>query len=203
VTMKKLLIGTLILIALVLLGIKLYYSEQLRIAFNRPKYLYDGRHYLTGDERGARFYLKDQLLLASESGGTDRWEKGIRLVPGGGIEMIGEDSLSFTTSRKGERRMLKLRPMKKEDAEKEKTAAIPESEEGWGLYLERRLYEDDKLKGLERDLLIDENGAGFLGRAPVPENMHSPGKEGQTACDGEYFYVYQGGRWLRAKLEKW
>ena len=201
--MKKAILGIIIFIALVLLGIKLYYSEQLRIAFNRPKYLYDGRHYLTGDERGARFYLKDQLLLASEKGGTDRWEKGIRIVPGGGIEMIGEDSLNFTTSRKGERRMLKFRPMKKEDADNEKTSPIPESEDGWGLYLERRLYEDDELKGLERDLLIDEKGVRFITRAPIPENMDSPGKEGQTACDGKYFYVYQGGRWFRAKLEEW
>lgn len=200
--MKKIILSLVILIALVLLGIKLYYSEQLKIAFNRPKYLYDGRHYLTGDEKSALMLVRNELLIARGDEKSNRWEKAVRVVPGGGIEMIGEDSLSFTTSRKGSRSMLKLRPMMKEDAEKDKTKPI-EGQGDWGLYLERRLYDGDELKGMERDLLFDENGACFMSRAPIPKRMDSPGKEGDFACDDDYIYVYHNGRWLRSKLESW
>ena len=200
--MKKVIVFILVLIALVLLGIKLYYSEQLKIAFNRPKYLYDGRHYLTGNNESALFLVRNELKIGRGDEVSNRWEKAIRIVPGGGIELQGEDSLSFTTSRKGYRSMLKLRPMLKEDAEKEQTKPI-EGCGDWGLYLERRIYDGDELKGLERDLLFDENGACFMSRAPVPESMDSPGKEGDFACGDDYVYVYHKGRWLRSKLETW
>ena len=200
--MKKFFIFLAIAAALILLGIKLYYSEQLKIAWNRPKYLYDGRHYLTGDEKSALMLVRNELLVARGDEASNRWEKAVRIVPGGGIEMIGEDSLSFSTSRKGLRSMLKLRPMMKEDAAKDVTKPI-EGRGDWGLYLERRLYDGDELKGLERDLLFDENGACFMSRAPVPESMDSPGKEGDFTCGDDYIYVYHNGRWLRSKLETW
>ena len=200
--MKKFFIFLAIAAALILLGIKLYYSEQLKIAWNRPKYLYDGRHYLTGDEKSALMLVRNELLVARGDEASNRWEKAVRIVPGGGIEMIGEDSLSFSTSRKGLRSMLKLRPMMTEDAAKDVTKPI-EGRGDWGLYLERRLYDGDELKGLERDLLFDENGACFMSRAPVPESMDSPGKEGDFACGDDYIYVYHNGRWLRSKLETW
>ena len=200
--MKKIILSIIVLIALVLLGIKLYYSEQLKIAFNRPKYLYDGRHYLTGNNESALMLVRNELLIGRGDEVSNRWDKAVRVVPGGGIEMIGEDSLSFTTSRKGYRSMLKLRPMMKEDAEKDKTKPIGTPGD-WGLYLERRVYDGDELKGMERDLLFDENGACFISRAPVPKSMDSPGKEGDLACDDDYIYVYHNGRWLRSKLESW
>lgn len=200
--MKKVFISIIILTALVLFGIKLYYSEQLKIAWNRPKYLYDGRHYLTGDEKSALMLVRNELLVGRGDEDSNRWEKAVRVVPGGGIELIGEDSLSFTTSRKGIRSMLKLRPMMKEDAAKDEEKPI-EGRGDWGLYLERRIYDGDELKGLERDLLFDESGARFMSRAPVPESMDSPGKEGDIACDDDYIYVYHNGRWLRSKLESW
>ena len=200
--MKKVIVFILVLIALVLLGIKLYYSEQLKIAFNRPKYLYDGRHYLTGNNESALFLVRNELKIGRGDEVSNRWEKAIRIVPGGGIELQGEDSLSFTTSRKGYRSMLKLRPMLKEDAEKEQTKPI-EGCGDWGLYLERRIYDGDELKGLERDLLFDESGASFISRAPVPEHMDSPGKEGNFAFDDDYIYVYHKGRWRRSKLDSW
>ena len=200
--MKKIILSIIGLIALVLLGIKLYYSEQLKIAFNRPKYLYDGRHYLTGNNESALMLVRNELLIGRGDEASNRWEKAVRVVPGGGIEMIGEDSLSFTTSRKGLRSMLKLRPMLKEDAEKDKTKPIGTPGD-WGLYLERRIYDGDELKGMERDLLFDESGACFVSRAPVPKSMDSPGKEGDIACDDDYIYVYHNGRWLRSKLESW
>ena len=200
--MKKIILSIIVLIALVLLGIKLYYSEQLKIAFNRPKYLYDGRHYLTGNNESALMLVRNELLIGRGDEVSNRWDKAVRVVPGGGIEMIGEDSLSFTTSRKGYRSMLKLRPMMKEDAEKDKTKPIGTPGD-WGLYLERRIYDGDELKGMERDLLFDESGPCFMSRVPIPERMDSPGKEGDFACDDDYIYVYHNGRWLRSKLESW
>lgn len=200
--MRKVLVSILIFSALVLFGIKLYYSEQLKIAFNRPKYLYDGRHYLTGDEKSALMLVRNELLIARGEEASNRWEKAVRVVPGGGIELTGEDSVSFSTSRKGRRGMLKLRPMKKEDAAKDKEKPIEDPGE-WGLYLERRTYDGDELTGLERDLLFDGSGASFLTRVPVPSSMDSPGKEGDFACGDDYIYFYHNGRWLRSKLESW
>ena len=244
--MKKFIIAFIVLVAIILLGIKLYYSEQLRLAWNRPRYLHDGRHFLTGDEASAKLQVRGDFRIAAEKDGTNRWDKAVRIVPGGGVELSGEESLSFVSSRKGKRQMLKLRPMEEIEAKKDAAAYPAEKEGETKLYFERRAYEGDQLLAMSKEFALGKGGLYFfgpgltgdatvfvpdpteenfgdtsnLGKAAAnrdfvlgsrgslkfqkaPENMHSPGKEGDLAADDEYLYIYRGGRWLRVPLETW
>jgi len=138
---------------------KLWRSEQLRIAWNAPRYLYDGRHVLDADSRAAFFDLAGELWI------RDRHDSNayVRVIPRAGIELCGEQNVSFTSSRAGERRMYKLRPQRDGDAHGDARgmAWAPRSNE-YRLYFEQRLYSNDVLIGYYKDAAYGPGGLFFV-----------------------------------------
>ena len=155
--MKKilLLIGFLALAALIW---KLFTSEQLRIAWNNPLHFFDGRHKLSGTEKSVNFDLKGELWIRDKSSGEF-----VRIIPDAGIEFTGEQNLSFSSSRTGERKMLKLRPQWSNDAVKDyKYAEWIYETNRYLLYFEQRNYSNDNLNSYYKDFAYGRGGLFFV-----------------------------------------
>jgi|GEM_PF-1333419 len=164
-------IGVCLLLGLVALGWKLAVSEQLRIAWNGPRYLYDGRHKLDADSGAVFFDLAGELWIRAR----DASNVFVRIIPRAGVELAGEQNVSFVSSREGVRRMFKLRPQRAADAASDAhpMAWQPQSNE-YHLYLEQRVYSNDELIGYYKDAAYGPGGVFFIdpasGRRIAGEN---------------------------------
>lgn len=149
------LIGIFILAALVW---KLWTSEQLKIAWNKPIYFYDGRHKLSGTEKSVIFDLKGELWVRDKASG-----KFVRIIPNSGIEFCDEQNLSFTSSRTGNRRMMKIRPMMSNDAGNDyKNSLWVNNTNKYMLYFEQRNYSNDNLISYYKDFAYGRGGLFFV-----------------------------------------
>lgn len=152
-------LGLLVVLGTVALAWKLAVSEQLRIAWNSPRYFYDGRHKLVGDSQAVVFDLAGELWV------RDRLARDayVRIIPRAGIEMVGEQNVSFVSSRAGERRMYKVRPQRADAAATDARALTwqPQSNE-YRLYLEQRVYSNDVLVGYYKDAAYGPGGLFFV-----------------------------------------
>ena len=143
---------------LAVLGWKLWTSEQLRIAWNRPVYFYDGRHNLSGADKSVNFNLKGELWVRDKSSG-----KFIRIIPNAGIEFCDEQNLSFSSARHGERKMLKLRAQWSERAKNDyKDSEWSYKTNKYLLYFEQRNYSNDNLISYYKDFAYGNGGVFFV-----------------------------------------
>ncbi len=161
--MKKILITLICIAAVTALIWKLWTSEQLRIAWNHPLYFYDGRHKLSGTDKSVDFDLKGELWIRDKFSG-----KFVRIIPNAGIELSGEQNLSFLSSRSGIRKMFKLRPQWSNNAESDyKNARWFYDTNRFLLYFEQRNYNsNDNLISYYKDCAYGKGGLFFVN----PEN---------------------------------
>jgi hypothetical protein len=147
----------LILLLAGILVVKMRTSERLRIAWNRTRYFYDGRHVLSGNERAVIFDLDGELWVRDKKSGAF-----MRLIPGTGIELEGEQNLSMSSAREGMRVMYKLRPQRKTDAAHDQS---PGNHSLWTndyvLYFEQRLYSNDTVIAYYKDAAYGPGGLFF------------------------------------------
>ena len=163
------------LLLLCALIVKLRYSERFRIAWNHTRYFYDGRHTLKGEPRAVIFDLDGELWVRDKHSGSF-----MRFVPGSGIELSGEQNLSMSSSREGERVMYKLRPQWASDAAHDHSPPLQElPTNGYYLYFEQRLYSNDTVISYYKDAAYGPGGLFFT----EPES-------GQHIAQSNYSTVY-------------
>ena len=161
IIMKKILL-LICFIAVAAFVWKLFTSEQLRIVWNHPLHFYDGRHKLSGTDKSVNFDLKGELWIRDKTSGEF-----VRIIPNAGIEFTDEQNLSFSSSRTGERKMLKLRSQWSNDAEKDyKSAEWVYKTNKYLLYFEQRDYNNDDLISYYKDFAYGRGGLFFVN----PEN---------------------------------
>jgi hypothetical protein len=150
--------GTILVLLLAgLFILKLRISERFRIAWNRTRYFYDGRHTLKGNERAVIFDLDGELWVRDKKSGAF-----MRLIPGAGIELEGEQNLSMSSARDGIRVMFKLRPQKKAEAEHDRSSgSLPLWTNDYFLYFEQRLYSNDTIIAYYKDAAYGPGGLFF------------------------------------------
>lgn len=149
--------AVLVLLLAGMLALKLRSSERLRIAWNRNRYFYDGRHVLKGSERAVIFDLDGELWVRDKKSGAF-----MRFIPGAGIEFEGEQNLSLSSARTGMRVMYKLRPQRKTDAAYDHSAGIrPLWTNDYFLYFEQRLYSNDTIIAYYKDAAYGPGGLFF------------------------------------------
>jgi len=146
-----------VILLLAALAVKLRTSERLRIAWNRSRYFYDGRHVLKGNQHAVIFDLDGELWVRDKHAGTF-----MRFIPGSGIELEGEQNLSMSSARSGRRVMYKLRPQWASDAAQDHSPALPELQtNGYYLYFEQRLYSNDTVLSYYKDAAYGPGGLFF------------------------------------------
>ena len=137
---------------------KLTVSEQLRIAWNRPRFFYDGRHKLDADSRAVIFDLAGELWVRDRA--TTQY---IRIIPRAGLDLCGEQNVSFVSDRDGQRAMLKLRPQWTVDAADDYSGAPWEFVTNvYQLYFEQRRYSNDVLMAHYKDAAYGPGGLFFV-----------------------------------------
>jgi hypothetical protein len=141
-----------------LIALTLMRSERLRIMWNTPLYLFDGRHKLHGGPAAAILDTPAELWIRSGASGQF-----VRIVPRAGIELEAEQNISMVSSRKGERTMYKLRPQFAQDAQTDACDAAwhPSSNEFF-LFLEQRRYSNDVLVSYYKDAAYGPGGLFFV-----------------------------------------
>jgi hypothetical protein len=151
------------------LVVKLYYSEQARIAWNNPRYFYDGRHKVDGNSRAVFFDLAGELWVRDKVS-----TQFVRIIPRAGLELSGEQNVSFVSARDGQRTMFKLRPQYRGDARDDFSpmAWAPASNQ-YFLYLEQRAYSNDVLRGHYKDAAYGPGGLFFVDPATGAHIAHS------------------------------
>lgn len=162
-------LGVIVLALAAGLAVKLYRSEQLRIAWNAPRYLYDGRHKLDADSRAVFFDLAGELWVRDKVS-----TQFVRIVPRAGLELCGEQNVSFVSARDGQRTMFKLRPQRS-DAARDDHAPVtwaPAANQ-YFLYLEQRCYSNDILCGYYKDAAYGPGGLFFVDPATGAHIAHS------------------------------
>ena len=139
--------------------LKLYKSEQLKIFWNGTKYFYDGRHKVYGTPQSVNFDLDGELWIKNKKNG-----KFIRLVPDAGIELEGEQNLSFVNDRSGNRTMYKLRPQLSPNAKKDYLSRKwLQNTNQYFLYFEQREYSsNDTLVSYYKDAAYGKGGMFFV-----------------------------------------
>lgn len=148
-----------LLLGLGALAWKLAVSEQLRIAWNAPRYFYDGRHKLDADSQAVFFDLAGELWVRERRTSNVF----VRIIPRAGVELAGEQNISFVSSREGERRMYKLRPQRAGDAAGDTRAlAWQPASNQYYLYFEQRVYSNEVLVGYYKDLAYGPGGLFFI-----------------------------------------
>ncbi len=152
----------LIILSCILIGSalvwKLFTSERLRISWNNSLYFYDGRHKLSGTDESVDFDLKGELRVRDKFS-----DKFVRIIPNAGIEFCDEQNLSFSSSRTGNRKMLKLRSQWSNNAENDYKDANWISETNkYLLYFEQRNYSNDNLISYYKDLAYGRGGIFFV-----------------------------------------
>ncbi|MCX7846551.1 MAG: hypothetical protein N2595_00745 [bacterium] len=146
-------------LALVALGWKVSVSEQVRIAWNAARYFYDGRHKLDGDARAVWFDLAGELWVRAR----DASGMYVRIIPQAGVELVGEQSVSFVSGREGVRRMYKLRPQRADEAARDTRPLGWEAERNeYRLYGEQRVYSNEVLVGYYKDFAYGAGGIFFV-----------------------------------------
>ncbi len=166
--MKKIFVILICIVAFTTLIWKLWTSEQLRIAWNHPLHFYDGRHKLSGTDRSVVFDLKGELWVRDKFNG-----KFVRIIPNAGIELAGEQNISFSSARTGKRKMLKLRPQWSNNAENDyKNATWSENTNNYLLYFEQRNYSNDNLISYYKDCAYGKGGLFFVNPANKKHIAH-------------------------------
>ncbi|MCX7005013.1 MAG: hypothetical protein NTV22_17295 [bacterium] len=161
---------SIIILALIAgLVVKLFYSEQLRIAWNNPRYFYDGRHKVDGDSRAVFFDLAGELWVRDKVS-----TQYVRIIPRAGLELSGEQNVSFVSARSGQRAMFKLRPQCSGDARDDYSPMTwaPASNQ-YFLYFEQRAYSNDVLRGHYKDAAYGPGGLFFVDPATGDHIAHS------------------------------
>ena len=145
------------LAVVVWLAIRLARSERLRIAWNGARYFYDGRHKLHADSAAVILDTSGELWI--RDAGTGEW---VRIVPRAGVDLAGEQNVSFSSARSGARTMYKLRPQFDDDARADAThAAWPPPSNSFSLYIEQRHYSNDLLVSYYKDCAFGPGGLFF------------------------------------------
>jgi len=141
------------------LDYKLSTSERVRILWNGTRYFYDGRHKVSGSPQSVNFDLDGELWIKNKKTG-----KFIRLIPDAGIELEDEQNISLTSSRKGDRTMLKLRPQFEQNAENDYlNGSWQQKSNQYYLYFEQRQYSsNDVLTSYYKDAAYGLGGIFFV-----------------------------------------
>jgi len=98
----------------------------------------------------------------------------VRVIPRAGLELCGEQNVSFVSARDGQRTMFKLRPQRSDAAQDDHApvAWAPASNQ-YFLYLEQRCYSNDVLCGYYKDAAYGPGGLFFVDPASGAHIAHS------------------------------
>lgn len=147
------------LVCLALITLKLYRSERLRLWWNTPLYLYDGRHTITANSSGIDFRTPGEVRVSPP---LSQSNAAIRLIPSGGIDLAGEQSVSFSAARAGKRMQYRLRPQLPENARDDLISRTHfPTQETWRLYFEQRDYNATHLIAYYKDAAYGPGGLFF------------------------------------------
>lgn len=157
---------------IIIVALTLYRSEQLRLWWNVPLYLYDGRHKISADSSGIDIATPGEVRITAAH--TDAY---IRLIPFSGIDLSGEQHISFSETRSAARHQYRLRPQHTFDADTDYAlpATFP-TQQTWQLYFEQRAYDGTNLLYYYKDLAYAPGGLFFVNprtRVPIAPDVYS------------------------------
>jgi len=156
--LTRLVLALLLMAAGAAIALKLTRSERLRIMWNTPLYLFDGRHKLHGDPAAVILDTPAELWIRSGASGQF-----VRIIPRSGIELEAEQNVSMVSRRSGERTMYKLRPQFAQDAQADVCdAAWQPGSNDYLLFLEQRRYSNDVLVSYYKDAAYGPGGLFFV-----------------------------------------